>query len=104
MNRRLTFTFSREDVAAAVQREALRRGCDPQAVINWALERHFIECAEQRLSEQLTITQGVVRHLTGQQGTPAARPHVEPEPFTPVPMPVAVAQPRQGIKKNPWEH
>lgn len=106
MTRRLTFTFSRADVAQAVAREALGRGCDPQAVINDVLARHFIERAEERLAEQLSVAQGVLRHLTGQ---PPARPPLAAPPLgeTPIPMPIPVAvttaSTQQQRKRNAWE-
>lgn len=97
---RLTFTFDRTDVAAQVAAEALRRGCDVQAVINSVLARHFIERPEQRLAEQLEIVQGALRHLTS---TPATRPLAPAPPVEELPAPVPVPRPLGERRKNAWE-
>ena len=98
--RRLTFTFSRTDVATAVEREALLRGCDSQAVINEVLVRHFVERREQQLAEQLTLMQHVVQRLT--VGVSQASPEPSPMPVA-IPVPVPVPTIKTARRGNPWE-
>lgn len=104
--RRITFTFARADVLAAVSDLALVRGCDPQDVINDVLARVLVDGEHERLRSEVRTLQQAIDLLSADP----TKQHLPPAPMLPFPIPLEepilnARLPRAPTpqRQNPWD-